>query len=218
MIDPRYLLGLLFLSGFAIVISIITTPDGNYNYLINSISIGIVVSTIFYLVVMYIPELRRRQIVTRAFVKQYDLFRKNCIDTFLILSKSQEYKDRENLLVHEEFRRYFKNKNKHGEDRWDAVANSIQDNQYYLDEIIFELQRLNDEIKYIKNTIYLFDTEVFDFLSRLSQTIHRYERTEQEYDGIKSFMGFLWSVFTGWNWVDGYTNADYLERMILRVR
>jgi len=218
MIDPRYLLGLLLLAGLAITISIITTADGNYNNLINSISIGIVVSTIFYLLVIYLPELRRRKIVTKAFVEQYDSFRKNCIGTFLILSQSQEYQDRDNLLVHEEFRRYFKNKNKHGEDRWYAVANSIQENKYYLDEIIFELQRLNDEIKYIKNTIYLFDSEVFDFLNRLSQTIHRYERTEQEYDDIKSFTGFLWTVFTGWNWVDGYRNADYLEKMISRVK
>ena len=218
MIDPRYLLGLLLLMALAVSVSIITTPEGHYNNLINSISIGIVVSTIFYLLVIYFPELRRRKIVTRAFAKQYNSFRKNCIDTFLILSDSQEYKYRENLLLHEEFRRYFKNKNRRGEDRWYAVANALQGNQYYLDEIIFELQRLNDEIKYIKNTIYLFDSEVFDFLNRLSQTIHRYERTEQEYDDIKSFMGFLWSVFTGWSWVDGYKNADYLEKMISRIK
>lgn len=218
MIYPRYLLGLLLVTAFAVTISIFTTPGGNYSYLINSFSIGIVVSTIFYLLVIYLPELRRRRVVTRAFAKQFDSFRKNCIDTFLILSKSQEYKNRENLLLHEEFRRYFKNNNGHGEDRWFAVANSLQENRYYLDEIIFELQRLNDEIKYIKNTIYLFDSEVFDFLNRLSQIIHRYERTEQEYDSIKSFMGFLWTIFTGWNWADGYKNAEYLEKMISRVK
>lgn len=137
---------------------------------------------------------------------------------FLILSKSQQYLNRENLLIHSEFQRYFRNQNEDGKNRWDEVANGIQGNRFYLDELIYELRMLNDEIKYIKSSIYLFDSEVFDLLNGLSQTIHGYERTEQEYDDIKSFMGFLWAVFTGWNWIDGYKNADYLEKMITRVR
>lgn len=75
----------------------------------------------------------------------------------------------------------------------------------------------NDEIKYIRNAVYLDDSEVFNFLNRLSQAIHRHELTQHEYDDIKSFCGFLWSVFAGWSFVDGYENRDYIEKMLAKA-
>ena len=217
MIDKRFQIGVLILAIIALVAAILTVRNDDYLEVVHSISVGFVLSAVFYFVVIYLPESRRKKIISSAFVSQYNQFRLNCISTFLILSNSQEYADRENLLNREEFRRYFKNENKNGKNRWDEVANGIQDNEFYLREIIYELRMFNEEIKYIRNSIYLGDSEVFNFLNRLSQAIHRMELTQSDYDDIKSFCRFLWEIFTGWNWVDGYKNSDYIERMILHI-
>ena len=218
MIDSKYFFMLSVAAIVAVIVSFATTPNGGQYLLVYSLAVGIVASYIFYLLVVYVPEFRRRRIITRAFVERFKLFRLNCINNFLILSNSQEYKDRENLLVHEEFKRYFRNNNKFSKNRWYEVANGLQDKQYYLDEIIYELQMFNKEIKFVRNSIYLHDVEVFEFLNQLSQAIHRLERVQPEYDSIKSFSRDLWSIFTGWSWAEGYKNADYIERMILKVK
>lgn len=77
---------------------------------------------------------------------------------------------------------------------------------------------LNEEIRYTRNVVNLNDSEVFEFLNRLSQSIVRMESTEREYDDIKSFCGFLWSIFTGWNWVEGYRESDLIKEMLGRAK
>ena len=122
------------------------------------------------------------------------------------------------LLDQEEFKRYFKNNNSNNENRWDAVANGIQDNEYYLNEILYELRVLNDEIKFVRSNIDIHDEEVFQFLNNLSQIIHRMESTKPEYDDIKSFCRFLWEIFTGWSIIDGYRKTDIIADMIGRIK
>ena len=64
----------------------------------------------------------------------------------------------------------------------------------------------------------LSEPEVFGFLNRLSQLIVRMESTERNYDDIKSLCGFLWSIFTGWSWIEGYSESDLIKDMIERAK
>ncbi|MCQ6261285.1 hypothetical protein MLD55_05010 [Alcanivorax sp. MM125-6] len=217
MIDRRFQIGILVAAIGALVVGILTVPQRDYMSIIHSVCVGFVLSAIFYFLVVFLPESRRKKMICSAFAVQYNQFRSNCIGTFLILSNSQEYQQRENLLDKSEFQRYFKNNNASGKNRWDEVENGIQGNEFYLREIVYELRMFNEEIKSIRNAVYLGDYEVFNFLNRFSQAIHRYELTQPEYDDIKSFCGFLWSVFTGWNFVDGYGNRDYIEKMLAKA-
>lgn len=217
MIDRKFQIWILVAAIAALVVGILTVPNKDYMSIIHSVCVGFVLSAIFYLVVVYLPESRRKKMICSAFAEQYDQFRLNCIGTFLILSKSQEYQQRENLLDKSEFQRYFKNNNASGESRWGEVANGIQNNEFYLREVLYELRMFNEEIKYIRNTVYIGDPEVFSFLNRLSQSIHRYELTQPDYDDIKSFCRFLWSVFTGWDFIKGYENRDYIEKMLTKA-
>ncbi len=200
------------------ILSVTTVPNNNYYSLINSFSVGFVISIIFYFIVVYLPENQRKARIYRSMDQQYRVFKESCISTFLILSDSQEYEHRENLLNQEEFRRYFKNNNDQNENRWDAVANGIQNNEFYLNEIIYELRMLNEEIKFIRSSVNIHDEEVFQFLKRLSHMIHRMESTKPDYDDIKSFCGFLWSLFTGWSFIEGYRKTDIVTEMIERIK
>lgn len=118
----------------------------------------------------------------------------------------------------EEFRRYFKNNNEKGENRWDAVANGLQENELYLKEIVYELRMLNDEIRFIRSTLNIKDIEVYEFLGRLSREVVRMESTTQDYDEIKLFCRFLWEIFTGWNWVSGNSKTNLIQEMLGRAK
>lgn len=218
MLDKKLTILLIFLTLIFLAIGITTVDSIGYGSMINSLSVGFVVSSIFYFLVVYMPEYKRRKMLHESLKSQYLQFKISCINTFLIISNSQEHSDKEELLNLTEFRRYFKKENKNGENRWGAVANSLQDSEYYLKEVIYYLQMLNEEIRYTRNSINLNDPEVFEFLNRLSQLIARMESTEREYDDIKSLCGFLWSIFTGWDWAKGYSESDIIKDIIGRAK
>ena len=202
----------------SLLISIITISGTGATKYVHTLSTGLLLSSVFFYLVVYLPDWKRRQIVVRNFVQEYDRTKLSLINKFLILSDSQEYPDRENLLVKEEFRRYFKGTNDKGEDRWSAIANGLQSNEFYLREVIFDLRLLNDEIRFYRSILPIQDAELFQFLNRLSQAISSVELTQPDYDETKSFCRFLWQLFTGYNFVDGYSRAGYIDEMIERAR
>ena len=218
MLNRQMTIAIVILTIILLVVGVKTIGTNGYGSVVHSLSIGFVVSSIFYFLVVFLPEYKRRNIVHEALKSQYTQFKLSCIDTFLVLSDSQEYENREELLNLTEFQRYFKNDNKRGENRWDAIVNSLQSNEFYLKEIIYHLRMLNEEIRYTRNVVNLNDPEVFDFLNRLSQSIVRMESTKREYDDIKSFCRFLWSIFTGWDWVEGYRESDLIKEMLGRAK
>jgi hypothetical protein len=218
MLNKKMTITLMIMTIASLALGLSTVDSSGYGKVVHSLSLGFVISALFYFLVVYLPEYNRRKMIHNALKSQYIEFKLSCISTFLIISDSQEYENREELLNLSEFRRYFKNNNKNGENRWDAVANSLQDNEFYLKEIIYNLRMLNEEIRYTRNVVNLNDPEVFGFLNRLSQSIVRMESTEREYDDIKSFCGFLWPIFTGWSWVEGYRESDLIKEMLGRAK
>lgn len=209
---------LLALTALSLAVSVATIScTGTAGYL-HTISTGFLLSAIFFFLVVYLPDQKRREIVARNFVQQYDQIKLSLIGTFLILSDSQQYGNRENLLIREEFKRYFKGANEKGEDRWSAIANGLQGNEYYLREVVFELRMLNDEIRFFRNTLPIQESEVFEFLNRLSQAISKVELTQPDYDEVKNFCRFLWQLFTGYNFIDGYSKSSYIDDMIRRAK
>jgi len=136
MISRRYLVCIILASLICIFIAVETVPNGDYKAIAYDLSIGFIVSAIFYWLVVYLPESHRKEIIHTGLNEQYDSFRSSCINTFLILSSSQGYPNKDALLDQEEFKRYFKNNNERGENRWDAVANGLQAKEFYLREIV----------------------------------------------------------------------------------
>ena len=218
MLNRRAALSIGILAFLCLLLAIHTAPGGSYQTIIHALSLGFVASAIFYFLVVFAPEHRRRKLVHANLKSEYDEFRLACIGTFLILSDSQEYGDSRMLLDQSEFRRYFKGKNAAGEDKWDSLANALQTSDYYLKEIVYYLHVLNEELRFARNAINIHDAEVFEFLTRLSQEITRMEGTERDYESVKTFCRFLWSVFTGWSWVSGYRESDLIKEMLGRAR
>ena len=218
MISRTYLVCITLVAVACIVVAAATVPDDDFLLIIYDLSVGFVLSAVFYVIVVHLPERNRRRIVHAGLKEQYDQFRRSCIHIFLILSKSQSYPNRDALLDKEEFKRYFKNNNDEGENRWDAVANGLQRSEFYLREVIYELRMLSDEIRFVRSTLHVNDVEAYEFLGRLSRAIIRMEATSPDYDEIKSFCGFLWQIFAGWSWVHGYSKSNVIEEMVERAQ
>jgi len=171
-------------------------------------------SSVFYAVTVILPEARRRSRIKRGLNKQYRSFKKRCIDLFLIKSNSQDYQYRDNLLDHQEFRRYFNIQFANGQSRWDLVATSIDDQDYIFDEIVRELDFLDREIEFARSTVEMNDEKVEQFFINLRQGIHTIKAAEANSDDYKHFCRTLWSIFTRWNFIDGQLEEDIIETMI----
>lgn len=93
---------------FALLV-VMTTPEPLTTNLVNKLSVGILVSIIFYSIVVLLPARQRKARIHRNLQEHYNAFKLSCISIFLIYSNSQNYKPKEMLLDLDEFRRYFKN-------------------------------------------------------------------------------------------------------------
>jgi len=181
------------------------------------ICLSLFVSSIFFAVTVIVPEAKIRVRIRRGLRKQYDSFKRRCIRLFLISAKSQNYQERDNLLDHEEFRRYFSIGVNDGQSRWDLVAASIDDQDYIFEEIVKELDFFSREIEFVRSSVNIDDEKVEDFLINLGQVIHTIKTAEANSDDHKYFCRTLWSIFTRWNFIDGQLEEDIIESMIERI-
>lgn len=217
MVSKKYSILILVLSLFCLFAAIETVEGGSYIKMVYDLSVGFIVSAIFYWVVVYLPERRREEMVGWELQRQYDTFKRDCISIFLILSKSQSYPNKEALLDQEEFRRYFKNKNETGEARWDAIFNGLQENKFYLRGIVFRLRLLGDEIKFARSTLNVIDPGVYEFFGNLSREIDSMGLIGEDSEDLKALVRFLWQVFAGWDWDVGYRRSDFIREMLKKV-
>lgn len=182
-----------------------------------SIFIALLLSCIFYTGTVAIPEIQRRKRIRNGLRKHYRSFKKSCIDLFLIASNSQEYNDRENLLDHNEFRRYFKIQVKGSQTRWDLVATSIDNGDYIFEELVSEFEFLIREVNYARSNVEIFDDDVEEFFSRMIQIVHRLKTSKPGTNDYKYFCRTLWSIFTRWDFTVGQSEDDIIESMIERI-
>ncbi|MGP0592693.1 hypothetical protein ACTRXD_09175 [Nitrospira sp. T9] len=183
----------------------------------HALSIGFVVSAIFYFIVVWLPAWQRKVRILGNLQLHYNAFKLSCISTFLVYSDSQDYEPQEMLLDQEEFRRYFSIYTSTDQTRWHNVANALDRGAYPLRDILNELEILREELLYVLNNIDVHDEKVFGFLKRLSHAIFRIKHLEPGYDDVKSLCHFLWEIFTGYSFSEGYRKEDIVQSMIEKV-
>lgn len=179
-----------------------------------AICLALFTSSVFYTITVIVPEANRRIRIKKGLNKQYHSFKRRCIDLFLIASNSQNYQYRENLLDHQEFRRYFSINLANNQSRWDLVATSIDDQDYIFHEIVRELDFFDREIEFARSSVEMNDEKVEQFFINLRQIIHTIKAAEANSDDYKHFCRTLWSIFTRWNFINGQLEKDIIETMI----
>jgi len=185
-----------------------------YN-LINNILVGLVISYVIFVLVGYLPERKKIDLIKGNLTKQYIEFKKSIITIFLSAVNVQ-HDDAliKNLCKMENFRSYFKeNENKN----WYSVLNTISGNAEKIKEIVIELAIFRSELLFVLNNVSIDNDEIFSFLKRLSAVIYRLENCNIEYEDFKSLMGFFWDLFSGWSFVSGYRDDDLIQGIIDKI-
>jgi hypothetical protein len=55
---------------------------------------------------------------------------------------------------------------------------------------------------------------VFGFLKDLATVLYRAKNCAHKYDGVKSLLRLMWSVFAGWSFSEDYIKKDVIADMI----
>ncbi|MCA9474169.1 MAG: hypothetical protein KC594_19055 [Nitrospira sp.] len=197
-------------------IEILLRPLSAGNSIVFGLSMGFLVSSIFYWLVVFLPEKKRRRIIGANLQSQYREFRVDCIAMFLsAMRESWPAELPQQLTGQKAFKDYFKAPYNESQSRWDRVLSGLDD--YHLKSILTELEILREAVLYALNNIEVGDDDVFTFFHRLSRQVHKFRNTNQDYDDVKSLSHFLWELFAGWSFIDGYRDEDIVEVMIDKV-
>jgi|ERR1700733_788915 len=184
--------------------------------IIYDLAVGALVSLLFYVLVVRVPDYQKRQRIKRSLTKQYENFREDCIVIMLMVSDGTcAWGFHRELIDQAKFKEYFKQPVGNGQDRWDAFQNKLD--EYNLEALILKMEILRDEISFALNNVDIDDEQPFEFMKRLSHALFSMHNTTLGYDETKSFAGFLWSVFAGWDAVSGYRERDIIGDMIAAI-
>lgn len=183
---------------------------GQWNHIAYDVATACFVTLIFYFLVVWLPERLKRERMKKVFAARYASFKIDCIAIFLGLADGSYDADLPKQLLNQaQFRKYF-----HGE-RWYSVANGLQG--FPLDELITRMEIFRDDTLFVLNNTDIGNDTSFEFFQRLSAAIYERKKVNPDYDGIKSLCRFLWEIFSGWNFIDGYPKRDVIEEMIKAI-
>jgi hypothetical protein len=168
------------------------------NQTIHDIAVGIMVSLFIYFLVAWLPERDKRNRVRRSLQRQYDSFKEGCIHIFLnAMGQGYDPALVDGLKEREQFKRFFSEPFAPGQTRWHAVANGLHSEN--INRLIVEFEILIAEVRFTLIAVDVENQEVFDFLKDLATILYRARNCSPEYDGVKSLLGLMWTVYAGWS-------------------
>lgn len=120
------------------------------NAIVFNFSVGFLVSIVFYLLVVWLPDRKRKNLIRKNMREQYRFFKQDAISILLSACQSSYESDLpRRLTTLSEFRKYFKEPVSESQDRWHVVLNALNDR--LLADILVELEILRDEVSYVLN-------------------------------------------------------------------
>jgi hypothetical protein len=184
-----------------------------WNKIFYDLAVGALITLLFYLLVVRLPDYQRRQRLKRSLERHYKAFREDCIQIMLLVADGTYSAGvPETLMDQDKFRDYFKEKVAPDRDRWDEFQNKLD--EHYLRELLTRMGIFRDELAFVLNNTDIPKDEPFEFLKRLSAAIYSMKDVTLGYDESKPLASFLWTVFTGWDWITGYRQEDIIKKMI----
>ena len=84
-------------------------------------------------------------------------------------------------------------------------------------DIVLNLQMLSKQIEFVLHNYTMDDQRLFDFFKRLEMMLLKLQQSTPGYDESKALCGFIYEVYAGWSWLDGYRDYDIIEKMIADI-
>ncbi|WP_250523474.1 MULTISPECIES: hypothetical protein [unclassified Caballeronia] len=188
----------------------------NGNSILFNLAIGFLTSAFFWLLVVYLPERRLREILRSNLRRRYREFREGVIGTLLGASDgSYDPRLREELCDHQKFREYF------GSDKfakWYAALNEMQSRPELLGDIVMEMKMLSDEVAYVFSRVDVSDEGVHRFFRRLNEHLYRLKNESvYSYDPVKYVGRFVYGILAHWDIATGEIESDIIDDMIRAI-
>ena len=208
---------IIFRYAFAIVLFLVCLYIIFYveqKSIIYNLSLGMVVSFIFYSVVLYIPSYLRRKIIKENLKNDFIEFKRTVIDHLISVLKESVSMDKiDTLLNPKNYSKFFKSKvesSKH-DSRWCAIHNEAEDAtlidiqeeiKLFSQKLIFYIQNLNTK-----------NEEIFSLFMGLYEELNRLINLDFKafpYENRKSFLNRLWQMFSDYDFSEGKKDYDLL--------
>lgn len=187
------------------------------NTIVFNLSIGYLVSLLFWFLVVHLPDRQRRKVFRNSLTRSYQSFKEDIVQT-LVWASGESH---DTAFVAElasdpvKFRRFF---DENGNARWYAALNGLQRSDERLSEIALALELLSAEASYVLSSLPIQDERVHTFLKLLTENIRRLRRYEDDrYDQVKYLGNFIWSILARWSIVEGQLQEDAMQSVIDRL-
>jgi len=186
------------------------------NSIIFNLSIGYMVSVIFWLMVVVSPKKHKRKLLRNNLLRHYLRFKTDIAHTMLDAAGDEDsYEKSFDLVDHIKFREYFSGDNR---SRWSAALGEMQNDNRYITDLLVEMEILSNEFNYVLNNIEIDDEELFEFFRRLLNYFYSLKNLSSYTDDhTKSLGNFIFETMACWNTVEGKRDSDIIEDMINRI-
>lgn len=183
------------------------------NSILYDLSTGVLVSIFFWWLLIELPQAKKHRILKSTLQRHYGYFKEDVIQILLFASNSTyEHDLPEQLMDRDKFKDYFK-----ADDRkqWYATLNGLQDEPVRINDLLIEMDLLREEISYFLNNVEIENDDAHAFFKRFSAHIHKLKHSsDYTNDHVKYLGNFIWEIFTGWSFIDGYRKSDVIQDMI----
>lgn len=185
-----------------------------------SLLTGGLISFLFYFLVVFIPERRKKSIIKGNLQKFYRNIKRDILWQVVFASirggrtdLTTSMQEVDALMGIEHFKAAFEHGREANEGFY-AFENQMSEDTHEFRAIILSLRVLSKQIEFVLHNYAINDQEAFDFFKRLEAFLMRLQSTEPGYDESKALCQFIWEIFTGFNIIEGYRGYDPIEKMI----
>lgn len=203
----RYLVVGLFLISSILYISmerrLVDLPSELLPY-INRIPEFVLGPCLFYFF-LYLREKKVNDNLKHVALLSYFDFKKNVIMQFQFMLQGSSCNP-EDFFELNAFRKTF------GKDNWYGIANALQEQD--LQAFRNQAKFLRDELIQLLSAKRSTNKQAFTMLKVLCWQLSDIEAASNDYESRKSLLRQLWSLFSGWSFISGYTNRDLIEKAI----
>ena len=185
----------------------------NGNSIFFNLSVGYLVSLMFWFLVVQYPESKRRSLLRDNLARQYQSFKESTIQILLWCSIGTHDSELPKQLCDHVALKEFFSQNKSA--NWYAAMNGLQREQHHLSDLLFEMELLASEVAYVLNNVSIQEPRLHASLKLLHENIHRLKNSsEYSYDQVKYVGQFLWGILARWSFICGQQEDDYIEKLI----
>lgn len=193
-----------------------------YNLSVNFL-LGVLVSFIFYFLVVVVPSNKRNIVIKNNFRKSFKFLKRSIIKDVISASCNGGTFDLridsttvEKLMTTAGFEETF-SKTPEGRQRFYNFRNYISDPVLEYRDIVISLQMISKEINFLLYNTEVGDSEVFDFLKSLEKHINRVVSIGTGYDEEKELSDLIWDLYAQFCYLQGDLGYNRIQRYIDKI-